>query len=502
MRSTVRRATLAALLALAAAAAPAGAEPIVTMGTGEGRPAAVTDAAGTLHAVWRSEAAPGPDTLTTCRIPAGATACTLGTIQFPDQVAGTPFAFLRPQDGALVVVVSGHTGAQDVTYATVSTDGGTTFSAPAVVGTGQFEVVAAALSPDGASVDTMARVPALTWQRVPVSGAAETRMVDLRTEPGGKDTSFGFPRIVFLPDGRSMVVANSPAAGTRYRILRAGADPYVNASWSAWGAARPIPGIEAVPASGPNGVWALAHEAILRGQGQLLFRLQGSRFVRPRSLGTIGGPPVSNDLGRRLIGSGRDFTEDAGGRLHAAWSSYGTCGPRRQCILYRRNEPRGFGPPVVYPLPMSFGAPDDLQLAPNAGGSGWLVWRSGAGNGAPNLATPLATPPRGSRVGSRRVARGPRVTLPTRYGCVTPGGRYRARLLVAGRRHGVRITSVRFSFDGGRAPTATDRRAPYRHTFTLPFAAGERHVAEARVSYRKGGRTGHAQVGRAIVMCP
>jgi hypothetical protein len=131
-----------------------------------------------------------------------------------------------------------------------------------------------------------------------------------------------------------------------------------------------------------------------------------------------------------------------------------------------------------------------------------MVWRGGVGDGAPNFATPLATPPRGSRVGSERVARGPRVTLPTRYGCVAPGGRYRARLLVRGRPRGVRITAVRFSFDGGKAPSATDRRAPFAHTFTLPFAAGERHVSEARVTYRKGGRTGHTQVGRAIVMCP
>jgi hypothetical protein len=33
-------------------------------------------------------------------------------------------------------------------------------------------------------------------------------------------------------------------------------------------------------------------------------------------------------------------------------------------------------------------------------------------------------------------------------------------------------------------------------------APGERHVAEARVTYRRGGRSGHTQVGRAIVMCP
>ena len=83
-----------------------------------------------------------------------------------------------------------------------------------------------------------------------------------------------------------MVVANSPTNGTRFRVLKAGADPFADASWTTWSAARKIPGIEAIPASGPNGVWALTQTSILAGQRQLLFRLSGSQFIRPRSLGT------------------------------------------------------------------------------------------------------------------------------------------------------------------------------------------------------------------------
>src|SRR6478735_2193229 len=165
MRLTVRRVTLLTLVACLTAATPAAAEPIVALGTGEGPPAAVTDAAGTLHAVWRSDAAPGPDTLTTCRIPAGGTSCTLGTIQFPDQVAAPVFEFVRPQDGALLVVASGHDNAEDFTYVSVSGDGGTTFSAPAPVGRGLFEVTAAALSADGTEIETLAQVPSITYQR-------------------------------------------------------------------------------------------------------------------------------------------------------------------------------------------------------------------------------------------------------------------------------------------------------------------------------------------------
>jgi hypothetical protein len=498
MRITVRRMALVAVAGALGACAPAQADPIVALGTGDGPASAVTDQNGSLHAVWRA----GKAALATCTVPAGGTACTPGTIGGFPGLLDDPH-LLQRADGTLIVIVSGgDANSADVTFSVTSGDGGATWSAPAVVGRGQFEVEQAILTPDGQSADTLSPVPQLMWQRVPVAGPVETRSVALEPEPDGTGTTYrSRPDVLFTPDGRPMVAASSASSRVGFRVLKAGADPYANASWTPWSAAPRLSGIDAVTAFGPNGVWALVQRGVAAGQGQELFRFAGARFVRPKSLGTIGGPPQSNDLGRKSIGSTNDFTEDAGGRLHAVWDTYGTCGAQRHCFFYRRNEPRGFGPVVTYPLPLDQ-SPDNLRLAPNAGGSGWMVWTSGLGAGRPLFATPLATPPRGSRVGSRRVARGPRVTLPTRYGCVPPGGRYLARLLVAGRARGVRITSVRFSFDGGGAPSATDRRAPYRHSFRLPFAAGERHVAEARVTYRKGARTGHTQVGRAIVMCP
>jgi hypothetical protein len=256
-----------------------------------------------------------------------------------------------------------------------------------------------------------------------------------------------------------------------------------------------------VTAFGPNGIWAMTHDSILAGMGLKVWRFDGHRFERPRSLGTIGGRATTNVLGDTPVAGGAyDFAQDAGGRLHAAWSNPGLCGPRRQCLLYRRNEPRGFGPPVVYPLPTGVDQPRYLTLAPNEGGSGWMVWRAGFGD-SPSFATALATPPRGSRIGSRRIGRSRRVTVPTHYACIAPGGRFVHRALVSGRRRGVTIVSVRFSFDGGQL-ARTDHRAPYRIVYRLSFPAGTRHVAEARVTYRLNGRTRHTSVGRAIVMCP
>ena len=94
-----------------------------------------------------------------------------------------------------------------------------------------------------------------------------------------------------------------------------------------------------------------------------------------------------------------------------------------------------------------------------------------------------------------------RVTVPDFYGCVPSGGVFVHRLKVDGRR-GAQILSVRFFFDAGQ-PARTDRRAPYRLKFTLPFAPGSRHVASAVVRYRLPGsrKVRTARVGRTFVMC-
>jgi hypothetical protein len=495
--------------AFALALAPvAAADPIVDLGPTAGPPSAVTDGAGTLHVVWHTyEQQGGPDMLSYCRVPAGGTTCTPTILGgFPSIVVGSPHLLLRPQDGALVIVVPGDDDqARNVTFALTSTDGGTTWSGPAIVGVGQYDIDDATLTPDGTAVDTLEDfVNHMSWQRVPIAGPPETRIVSLTAEPDGRDTSFVFSgNLGYLPDGRAMLVAESPdvGAGIRYRVLRAGADPYANASWTPWSSAPALGGISVVTAFGPNGIWAMTHDSILAGTGLKVWRLDGRRFTRPRSLGTIGGPATTNVIGETPVAGGAyAFVQDAGGRLHAASSRPGLCGARRQCLVYRRNEPRGFGPPVVYPLPAGVEQPQFLTLAPNEGGSGWMVWRAAFG-GSPSFATPLVTPPRGSRIGSRRLGRSRRITVPTHYACIAPGGRFVHRALVSGRPRGVTIVSVRFSFDGGQL-ARTDHRAPYRIVYRLPFAAGTRHVAEARVTYRLAGRTRHTNIGRAIVMCP
>jgi hypothetical protein len=488
---------LGVLAAVAAlwAAAPAAAEPIVSLGPLRGEPSAVTDAAGTLHAITTAGFdRPGPDWIVYCRVPAGGTACstTLGIHGFPANVYRVRL-LQRPRDGALIIVANGFdAGTHAATFLLSSADGGTTWTPPRLAGRGLDPFEDATLTPDGNAVDTVDDEQ--NWQRVSLGGGVETRIAHLRQNAGGSDSGINeSPNLGYLKNGRAMTIGWGSALGVRARVLT-GADPYVNASWTPWRAVRRMPGIAAFAGFGPNGTWLLTQGSVAF-SGFAVWRWNGRRFAKPRSLGTIGGHARSNVIGGVRIGNiyPPAFQQDAGGRLHAIW--FRLCGKHRGCLVYRRNEPRGFGPEVVYPL-----ATNDARaysIAANAGGSGWIVYSDfPAINKGPDHAVPLVTPPRGSRVGSRRIHRA-RVTVPTRYACIPTGGRFVHRLLVSGRRRGLHIRSVRFFFDDGKLPRV-DRHAPYRVTYLLPFGAAERHVARATIRYRSGRKT----IGRMIVMCP
>lgn len=184
MRSTrrIRYAGWMAALALAAwSAAPAGAEPVATLAQGSS-PSAVTDAAGTLHVVWRQFKVPG--NLIYCRVPAGGAAC--APVQIAEHVGGTPHLLLRPQDGALIAVVPTLDDALgEVTTVVASGDGGTTWSGQAPVGVGMDSISDAKLTPDGGFVDTVrSSGNQVLFQRVPVGGAVEQRIVSLGTYHG------------------------------------------------------------------------------------------------------------------------------------------------------------------------------------------------------------------------------------------------------------------------------------------------------------------------------
>jgi len=493
--------TITGLLLAAAlgwGAVPAGAEPVLDLAQGSA-PAAVTDEAGTLHVVWR-DVSVFSQPLRYCRVAAVAPACT--PVDISSHVGSDPQLVLRPQDGALIamyVTDSDDAALDDATMAVVSLDGGTTWSAPTPIGFEDIENIdRAAPSADGGAVDTVASLgDRVLFQRVPLGGGAERRTVEL-----GPREDVLVPRVTHLPDGRPLVIAHYADDRLGTRVPALGADPSDPNAWGSFRQWRTLRDADASAAdSGPTGTWLLAtviHRRTPSGGLPVRIWRWGSRgFEDPRTIGAlnraagqdVGESPGTNDLALDV---------DLAGRLHAAWGVAPRACRGQHCIVYRRTDRRGFGPPIVYPIGT---APGDVQrrfgIAANGGGSGWIVWGTHSNR---IRAVALVTPPLGSRVGSRRIGRR-RVTIPDFYGCVPSGGTFVHSVRVDGRR-GAQILSVRFFFDAGQ-PARTDRRAPYSLRFRLTFPPGSRHVAGAVVRYRVPGRKGvrSVRLGRTFVMC-
>jgi len=424
---TGRTALILALApAVAGVLAPAAhAEPVPSLFTGASpAPSAVTDAAGTLHVLWRN-VLPVNDPVLYCRVPAGGAGCT--PVEITDNGAARPRLLLRLQDGVVIALVPRLVDSGDLLWVTGSADGGTTWSAPAPVASGLDEV-----------------------------------------------------------------------GEVRTRVSKAGADPNTPGVWAATSPRR-LTGVSPRSLdSGPTGTWLLTRSPGPRPNDPdvRLWRWDGRGFALARRVGVLN-RPQRQPLGLAAGDSIAVLDVDLAGRLHAVWArGRERCGGQH-CLVYRRTDRGGFGPPVSYPVGCDvLDVPRDGVVAANSGGSGWIVWR-----GLDTIrAVPLVTPPRGSRVGSRRIG-SLRVSVPDFYACAPPGGDFVHRLKVDGRRGRTRIVSVRFFFDEGQ-PSATDRRAPWRRTFRLPFASGTRHVAGAEVTYRLGGSAPtHRTVGRTFVMC-
>ena len=304
-----------------------------------------------------------------------------------------------------------------------------------------------------------------------------------------------------VPDGRPLVIAHYADDRLGARVPALGADPSDPNAWGSFRQWRTLRGADASAAdTGSTGTWLLAtvtHRTAAGGLPVRIWRWGSRGFEDPRTIGALN-QAAGQDVGESAGTNDLALDVDLAGRLHAAWEVAPRACRGQHCLVYRRTDRRGFGPPIVYPIGSAAG---DLQrrfaIAANSGGSGWIVW----GTQARRIrAVALVTPPLGSRVGSRRIG-SRRVTVPDFYGCVPSGGTFVHRLRLDGRR-GAQIVSVRFFFDAGQ-PARTDRRAPYRLRFRLTFPLGSRHVAGAIVRYRLPGRSGvrSVRLGRTFVMC-
>ncbi|MDX8150653.1 sialidase family protein [Patulibacter brassicae] len=354
---------------------PAPAPPSVTLATNGWKPDVLVDAAGTSHVVWVEKvdaqgAAVADDIVHYCRLPRGAKACD-NPNQTPLPPAATPSEdyagprILQIGDGLVLLTArypavvqhpDGQTSDRTL-YASTSTDGGTTWSPPRIVGT---------QGPQGG---------AIVW-----GGAASRISVISDTQTGGtvvQTVSPGnYTRASALVgpgdeaysgrlalDGEQPVAAFSGLDGNAVlRRLPAGADPADPAAWTR----QVVPGLSAVDlASGPRGVFLF---------GQPLGG--GDWSVRPVTNGAAGAPeaPIPSPPG----GTGRlgDFVQDGSGALH------GFVRDTTGNALFQATSRDGgasWGPAKIAARAVgASGGLDDIAAAATADGGGLAVYRRDA----------------------------------------------------------------------------------------------------------------------------
>ena len=170
-----------------------------------------------------------------------------------------------------------------------------------------------------------------------------------------------------------MALLGSPADGFAYRIL-SGADPFADAAWSPWPAARiTTQWNEPRGASGPRGTWVMYGVHILDqvygAAPQVARRLRGTRWGRPRGLLF----EVDANTSRTAL------AQDGKGRLHAAIVGFADSG-KRSCIAYARTGKRRWFTRAVslHQTLKDAEEPGRVRLAVDPRGRGMVSWATGA----------------------------------------------------------------------------------------------------------------------------
>jgi hypothetical protein len=274
------------------------------------RPDIAVDEAGTAHVAWNlSAGVPGDDTLVYCQVPRGAHACQLTrSVNLPKTDFDGPQVVLT-RSGEIVLVSGRCCFPAAPVYAVASSDAGQSFGAPVKIadefaggsdwgvalGPGDFSL---ALSGGNSGPDYAA-----IWRAAPLDGSTPGPKAELATFPKAYFTSTGFT------DPTSPVVAYGDLADVFTRRWVGSGDYNNPANWTP--EALVVHGDEPKLASGPKGVF-LIYEGSKAPFQYFVRRFDGSNFPAASE-------KVVSDPKTQQSAIFRDFTEDAGGNLHAAF---------------------------------------------------------------------------------------------------------------------------------------------------------------------------------------
>ena len=231
--------------------------------------------------------------------------------------------------------------------------------------------------------------------------------------------------MIRLRSGRTMALLGSPADGFVYRVL-AGADPFADASWQPWPAARVTKEWEEPRATGgPRGAFVMYGVHILDqvygAAPQVVRKFNGRRWGRPRGLFY----EVTANTSRRGARPGRQGPPARGDRRLRGQRATGSCIAYARTSRKRWFTPRRLRPPD---------AQGRREARPRAAG------RRRPGRGVVTWST-TGTPRRGARA----VVASPAAASPARASTAAVAAR-RTRADTAARRYrGSRGAMIRYA---------------------------------------------------------
>jgi len=306
----------------------------------------------------------GDDPAVYCRVPRGATACaTTQTFNLPLEAFGEP-QVLAPAPGEVILITHRCCGKGEGTYAIVSTDGGNTFSAPAVIGT--IEPGQAAYGPGTGVVSLVDDVVSggVSYQAASLDGYTENK-----ANVGNGPNLQGYDGTVGFPAANIPIVAFDDLTNGFYRLWGGAGDPNDLSTWGPQQSLGPL--TELRMATGFKGVVLMGKQQVPGGQ-------EGEdEFVARRfdpTTSSFGTPVVLSDPKIETDNIFRDINEDSGGNIAAVWIANGLYGKQSDPIRYRASVDGGKTWQAERTLVYANDSGFNLQLGAGSDGGGWLVY--------------------------------------------------------------------------------------------------------------------------------
>ena len=366
------------VFAVCAVAAPCASAASFTVATGDVfKPGIGVDpVTGTGHVAWTERHNyPEPDVLQYCRIPRGASDCDRResfTIA-PALEAFDHHQVVIPDTGRVILLAYRCCGKGEGVWMVESTDGGGSFGAPrqissgvapyrAVFGPGEFNV----------SITSDTDSSGVKYQSAPIDGSAPT---DAFARVGDGSGHWYSGSTAFLGP-LTPITAFGDLDNIFFRVKdpTLGSDPNNLANWKPTQALGK--GDEPILAGGPRGVYLLYSDDEVNQQYMV-------RALDPATE-QFGLPTPVSERGDPIF---RDFMQDAGGGLNAAWIANGGSDP----VKFRTSADGRDWAPIQTLEPATNDGAFNLRVGAASDGGGWVVWDGN--NTGPIKLAPI--PPRG-----------------------------------------------------------------------------------------------------------